>query len=572
MSISRMLVAALLFAGGPLSCSIHQRAQSETGQQSAFDTRPPLTPRWAYEAWIWEDEDNNATAVRNLVAGYRQRNVPVGVLIIDSPWQTNYNTFQFNDDYPDPAGLVSELHAQGIRVLLWATPFINTTSDDGPNRGKASNYDTAYAAGYFVDNGRTFEWDKGKGSAIDFFNPDAVQWWYSQMDQAFVTGIDGWKVDSPEGNLPAQFQTAAGPKSEREYGDAYYRAFYQYTIERNPNALTLARATDSGTVYAPIDVNPAGWSGDQNPGWAGLREAFDDVANSSQLGFSMVGSDIGGYRRGERSQQVFLRWAQFGALVPLMENGGKGEHRPWQFGPQATEIYRYYAKLHHQLVPYMYSAGIKAHQDGLPIIRNANSDRNQYELGDDLLVAPILSEDIVREIDLPSGSRWHNYWADDDIHDGGQTKSVTSPLSQIPLFIRSGAFIPLHVNDPETGHGDVGSAGRVTFLVYPGQESAREYHPSPSETVTLRSRRAGAAVSVEIGLQSENYVLRIKEPNSPTNILIKRDGQESQIDALTEWSAFDKANEGTYYDDERNYLWVRFSSQGSEATVTYTSS
>src|SRR5581483_174661 len=97
-----------------------------------------------------------------------------------------------------------------------------------PERGKASLYDEAQAANYFVEGGKTFQWDKGEGSAIDFFNASAVQWWYRQMDRAFALGIDGWKVDSPEGNLPDSVSTAAGPKTEGEYGEAYYRAFYRY--------------------------------------------------------------------------------------------------------------------------------------------------------------------------------------------------------------------------------------------------------------------------------------------------------------------------------------------------------
>jgi alpha-glucosidase (family GH31 glycosyl hydrolase) len=490
-------------------------------------------------------------------------------VIIDSPWQTSYNTFQVNEDYSDLAGLVSELHASGIRVLLWATPFINVSSNDGPGRAKASNYDAAHAANYFVDNGRTFEWDKGQGSAIDFFNPDAVRWLYGQMDQAFSTGIDGWKVDSPEGNLPARFQTAAGLKTEREYGEAYYRAFYQYVVERNPDAITFARATDSGTVYAPVDVNPAGWAGDQNPSWAGLREAFDDTMLSSQYGFSMLGFDIGGYRRGERSQKVFLRWAQFGALVPLMENGGRGEHRPWLYGSQGTEIYRYYAKLHHELVPYLYSAGVEAHRTGVPIIRRADSDLNQYELGPDLLVAPILSDDDERKVSFPAGDFWYDYWADDAFHDGNQTRTVRSTLSQIPLYIRSGAVIPIRVEDPETGHGDAGSAARLTVLVYPRGESVREYHPTPDQTVTVRSQRSGANGRLSISAQSERYMVRIKEPGTPTDIVLNRGGHAVPLQHFTRWEEFQAADEGTFRQDERNYLWARFATEESDADLTY---
>src|SRR5690349_15083228 len=83
--------------------------------------RPPLTPRWAYEPWVWEDEGNTSTAVRELLAGYRQRDIPVGVVIIDSPWMTNYNTFRFAENYSDASSLMQELDSSGMRVILWLT-------------------------------------------------------------------------------------------------------------------------------------------------------------------------------------------------------------------------------------------------------------------------------------------------------------------------------------------------------------------------------------------------------------------------------------------------------------------
>ncbi|MFN0070342.1 MAG: TIM-barrel domain-containing protein [Chloroflexota bacterium] len=568
-----LIIPALLLLGlmWPHVATSLQRTSlvPQAGQVSSAEPRPPLTPRWAYEPWVWEDEVNTAQAVRELVDGYIQRDIPTGVVIIDSPWQTNYNTFQFNDDYPDPAGLVDELHAKKIRVILWVTPFINVTSDDGPGRGKAALYDEAQAAGYFVDPGRVTRWDKGEGSAIDFFNPEAVTWWYAQMDRAFAAGVDGWKVDSPEGNLPGQFQTAAGLKTDREYGDEYYRAMYRYVVERRPDAITFARAVDSGTVYAPVSVNPAAWVGDQNPSWAGLRESFDDVLASSKHGFSMVGPDIGGYRRGERSQRVFLRWAQFGALVPLMENGGRGEHRPWMYGEEATAIYRLYAKLHHELVPYLYSAGIEAHRTGLPIIRNPDTVRKQYELGRDILVAPLINEDEKRDVYLPGGARWHNFWADDDVYDGDRTLSVPAPIGRTPLYIRSGAIIPLQVDDPEPGHGDRSSTGRLTLLVYPGIESSRVFHPNPDETVTLRSSRAGAAVEVQISPRSERYVLRIKEPGQPAEVQLTRNGQNTRLSSFTAWDDFERASDASYYDEESHYLWVRFDTDQADARLNY---
>ena len=566
--------------------------------QTVATARPPLTPRWVYEPWVWEDQENTAQAVRDLVDDYQERDVPIGAVILDSPWQTNYNTFEFGPNYPDPAGLIRRLHDRRVRVLLWVTGFINVDSEDGPNQGKAPRYDEAYSKGYFVDGGRTYEWFKGNGSAIDFFNPEAVAWWYAQMDRAFALGVDGWKVDSAESNLLDEVETAAGRKSLREYRDAYYRAFHRYVAERNPEAIVAARpyayeATDAqerdegapkprgarterphdaGTVYAPVDAVAAGWVGDQSPDWAGLDEALDNILASAERGYAVIGSDIGGYLPGHRPAEVFVRWTQLGALSPLMENGGRGEHRPWKVGRGVLPTYRYYSKLHHQLVPYLYSAGVVAHRTGQPIIREVDRQARQYTLGEDLLVAPIVTPEHERDVALPAGSRWHDYWSDDRVIDGPTVVRQSAPMHQVPLFIRAGAIIPMQVEDGETGHGGGGSAGHLTLLVYPDGESTRTYYPDADRSLLLSSERGAGGVTIDIGAQTERYVLRIKEPTAPAVVQLERTGagdSESALAPLPAWDAFDAAAEGWYYDAAARYLWVRFATEETGARLRY---
>lgn len=81
---------------------------------------PPLsTPRWAFEPWISKDI-STADDTRAFVQGFRERDIPVGAVVLDSPWETHYNTFVPNPNrYPNFGELVQELHDDQIRVVLW---------------------------------------------------------------------------------------------------------------------------------------------------------------------------------------------------------------------------------------------------------------------------------------------------------------------------------------------------------------------------------------------------------------------------------------------------------------------
>ncbi|MGE3269261.1 MAG: TIM-barrel domain-containing protein [Chloroflexota bacterium] len=561
------LVVALI---SPLGNAISSLALSNP-LSTPEPPRPPLTPRWAYEPWVWEDEENDADATVALVDGYLQRDIPVGAVIVDSPWQTNYNTFEMSPEYGDPTRLVSRLRDRNIRVIFWATGFININSNDGPGRGISPNYHEALARGYFVNGGLSYEWDKGEGSAVDFFNPDAVAWWYTQMDKAWAYGIDGWKVDSPEGNLPDKVQTAAGWKTNREYGDQYYRAFYRYVADRDPDAIIMARPVDTGTVYAPVEANPAGWVGDQEADWGprGIEEALDNILESAALGFSMLGSDIGGYRPGERFDRLFVRWAQLGALSPLMENGGRGEHRPWKLDEDLTATYRYFAKLHHQLVPYLYGHGVAASEGGQPIIRDGDRSARHYLLGEDLFVAPIVTRDDSRQVELPGDSRWYDYWDDIQPIPGGTVLDYQADMPRMPLFIRAGAIIPMQVSDGVTGHGSLASAGALTLVLYPEGETTRLLRPDSDQELTVTASRHIDATTVTIGPSAQRLVLRIKEPSRPVSL---EAGREDELRVLPDhgtMSALDREATGWAFDAENGYLWVRLPASQERTTISY---
>jgi len=449
-SFSRITVKIAVFA---LVGSLAFSAGYGCGEDEPEKLTAPW-PEWAFHHWVWEDESTQESATA-LVDGYLENDIPVGAIIIDSPWETGYNTFEFDPVlYPDPQGMIDYFHSKGVRVFLWITSTINIDTE---------LYSYAQEKDYFMrrDEGTEaiFEWWKGQGSLIDFFNPEALAWWHGLVDKALALGIDGWKCDGTDYYAllaNALYSPGLGRKVERiEYSHAYYRDFFNYTREKlGEDRLITARPVDNygarlgGEMFsfAPREINWAGWVGDQDATFAGLKAALNNMLYSSKLGYIAFGSDIGGYREESdipegRTKELFIRWAQQGAFSPVMENGGGGEHRPWIFDPETTEIYRRFTKIHYVLIPYLMEEGAKAYEKENSLMTFIEDNEDRYLLGPDILVAPMLEPGTSRTVKFPEDGDWVYLFDRSKIHSGDTEASLNIPLSEFPVFLRRGSSI-----------------------------------------------------------------------------------------------------------------------------------
>jgi len=436
---------------------------------------PPRVPfpAWVFGHVVWHDE-STADSVYQLVKGYMAHGIPADGVIIDSPWETEYNTFEFDPRlYPNARKLIDDLHKNEVRVIMWITSIVNFEDPA---------YQMCLDKGYFVKGREEVTWWKGTGGMIDYKNPEALEWWRQRMNRTIDMGIDGWKCDGTDPfmllkkplNLPKNW------KLRKQYSHDYYSDFFYYTRERsgektlimarpmeqilNENVLGLPTWTNPLGLgvylkYAPLDTSFMSWVGDQDPTFDGLRMAARWILDSAKNGYLIVGSDIGGYRDGGPEKEVLIRWAQFGALCPFMENGGCGEHRPWRFDAETLRIYRAYTLLHKALLPYLYTEAVAAYQEGRSMMEPLSGGRDHYLLGRDILAAPVERRGGKMRVVLPQGDDWWPLFADESLKNsarrcavrgaalpllqGGCSFTHRFPLSASPVFVRAGSIIPL---------------------------------------------------------------------------------------------------------------------------------
>lgn len=294
--------------------------------------------------------------------------------------------------------------------------------------------------------------------------------------------VANWTADQAFTSDP---YTLPGAVLHNQYPVRYHRAAYLAGQAAKPqDVVFLARAGYHGSQL----YTTGRFTGDQERSWDaqhGLPSVLAGMLNGSLSGWPYWGPDIGGFfepgpvpadesaeARAHRlgaEKELWIRWVQLGALSPTMRDmlGAQTDPVTLWTDDETLQVFRLYARLHTALKPYLYRYASIAHTRGLPILRplflNYPDDgatytlHDEYLVGDDLLVAPVLAPgQTARTLYLPTGS-WCHYWTGDR-HTGPGWVTVPAPLHQIPLFIRAGAALQLpalaHVTaQPSYGSG-----------------------------------------------------------------------------------------------------------------------
>lgn len=397
-----------------------------------------------YNTWVELMYNQNEKDILAYARSMLDHGLPPGIFMIDDTWQLGYGIWEFDPRrFADPKGMVAKLHAMGFKVLLWMCPWV---SMDSPayrllEMGLSPETHRKLATGGFLTDPTTgraaaVDWWNGRSALLDLSHPKGRAWFDGELARLVRDfDIDGFKLDGGGVNF------YCGVKGK----DASLTPCAQ-------SALYSSRALD----YPASECrNVFGFGGkpvimrlpDKFHRWADLQRCVPDMLAAGFVGCPFICPDMAGggqwldFRPGAPfDAELFIRSVQVHALCPMMQISLS----PWRvLDAEKQELFRTAVRLRQRFAPQFVELAKKAAKDGEPIMRTLEyvfpgqgyaSVRDQFLMGDDLLVAPVVEKGATsRKVVIPPGA-----WKSDDgaVVMGPTTLEIAAPLARLPHFER----------------------------------------------------------------------------------------------------------------------------------------
>lgn len=481
----------------------------------------PMMPVWALGYIHCRERFHSSDEIMATAREFRARKLPCDMMVQDWQYWGKYgwNAMRFDEDYyPDPAGLVRDLHALDLRFMLSVWSKVGKETELGKE---------VAAKGFYIPG---TEW-------IDFFNPVAARFYARQQNQKLASlGIDAWWQDATEpenddlaGRLiyAAPGRTQPGGKRRNVYPLQVSRTVYEKQRHAYPDkrVMILTRSAAPGQQRC----GAATWSGDIGNDWETLKRQIPAGLNMAATGQAWWTVDAGGFFRPGEGQYTdptyherFLRWFQFATFLPLTRvHGYMTDTEFWRYGEAVERVARFYLELRYRLLPYTYALAAEASAAGMPLIRplvfdfpkdrKALDQAHSYMFGSAIYVAPVLAAGVKTwDVYLPvSEGGWYDFWTGEP-REGGRTHAVPVALDRVPLHVRAGSILPLG----PVGQSTAGLLGRaLDLLIYPGQDGTASlyeddgltyrYEQGAAARTTLEWQHAAGVLT--LGAQRGNY-------------------------------------------------------------------
>jgi len=416
--------------------------------------------------------------------------------------QKNFDAIRF----PDPRELTEELHSLGARLMVSIWPIM---TGDCPNqrelqeRGLMLGNQSTYNA--FLPKAREVYWAQAERGLF----AQGVDAWWCDCTEPFEADWSGETKPEPHPRLLLNTEASKkylDPGQINTFSLLHSEGIYEGQ-RRATSAKRVVNLTRSGYAgqhrYATIC-----WNGDICAMWQALRNCIPEGVNFCATGEPYWTVDIGGFFinhdpklwfwRGDYEEgcrgltdmnalgpdpkdtgcrdlgfwELYTRWVQYAAFLPMFRSHGTDAAREiWRFGDEGNPFYdtiTKYIRLRYQLIPYIYSLAAQVTLNGRAMLRAVALDfpadvkthnlTDEFLFGPALLVCPVTTPmyyaknslpitdaTMSREVYLPSGASWFDFWTE-KVFAGGQTITADAPLEKMPFYVRAGSILPL--NEP----------------------------------------------------------------------------------------------------------------------------
>jgi alpha-D-xyloside xylohydrolase len=408
-------------------------------EYTALTGRSPVPPLWSFGFWMGRITYKSEEEVRDVAAKLRAHRIPSDVIHLDTGWfETEWRSnFQFSRTrFRDPARMIADLRRQGFRVGLWQYTYFTP---------KNELFGEIVSKGYAVrgESGRAAPED----AVLDMSNPEAVRWYQSKLAALLKLGVGAVKVDFGEG-APASGLYASGRAGLYEhnlYPLRYNKAVADVTRETTGENVIWARSAWAGSQRYPLH-----WGGDAENTDSAMAAQLRGGLSFGLSGFTYWSHDVGGFVD-RAPRDLYRRWLAWGVLTSHTRAHGAPPREPWEYDEALVEDFRRALGLRYSLMPYIWAQAKDSSARGFPLLRALFFEYpgdptcwtvdDQYMLGSDLLVAPLMEPGDGRRVYLPPGE-WIDYQTGEP-HAGGRWRHIKAGPMPVVLLVRNHAAVPL---------------------------------------------------------------------------------------------------------------------------------
>jgi len=566
--------------------------------------KPQLPPVWAFGLWISANEWNRQSEIEAQLFMAEELGIPISVIVIEA-WSDEETFYIFNDAryeekpaseayslkdfhftgrWPDPIGLVQNIHERNMKILLWNIPVLKSSQMESRQRDRDEAY--AIQQGYVVkrEDGEPYRMPPawfGNSLLFDFTNPEACEWWFSKRNYLITElGIDGIKTDGGEfayGSGLRFYDGRRGTEMHNAYPDVYNQAYYDYIRTLKHDGIVFGRAGGARAAQHPLT-----WNGDQRSTFGEFRAAIRSALSAGISGIPFVAWDMAGFGSDQMpSAELYKRSVAATAFSSIMqlhsENCGdpvpSRSRTPWNMAEitgdsSCIDVFRKFANIRMNILPYLYSEANNSAKTGLPLMRplalefpndeRACAESFEYMLGSRMLVAPVVEErQRIRKVYLPEGE-WIDFW-DHTVVNGPTTIACPVEFDQIPVFVKSGSIIPLNFgSDYILGNSvgnDVTEYKNLTFRIYSHENtdfSWLDYKMNKKVLKNISVKETTNVIHIMIPKIHNPVTFQIINRN-PNKILL----ESSRLKKASHWLQFLEITEGLFFDESQAVLYVK---------------